>query len=156
MKRIPFLIGLLLLTFDGFAQTDHLPKHQIEIYKQLSRYYPGAGEVSINQDDKLTEILFNHIELNKQEKGVPLYWIRIYSDSGQGSRQEAYSIKAKFLRKYEGIINDVVYDNPNYKVYVGGYHTKSEALKLLFKIHRDFPTAFIVYDRIIFPELHMK
>jgi len=46
-----------------------------------------------------------------------------------------------------------VYDDPNFKVYIGGYRVKSEALKLLKTIQKDFPSAFIVYDIIDFPDL---
>ena len=83
--------------------------------------------------------------------GIPCYWIRIYSGSTHSARDEAYETKARFLKKYEGIRNDVIYDDPNFKVYIGGYRSKSETLKLLNKIKRDFPTAFIVYDIIDFP-----
>ena len=140
----------------GFTQAVHFQEYHIEIFEQLLNPVPGAGKVQIRQDEKLTEVLFNHIEQNKHERGIPMYWIRIYSDSGHGAREKAYSIKAKFLKNYESIDNNVVYDDPNYKIYVGGYRTKSEALKLLRKIHQDFPTAFIVYDHIIFPELHIR
>ena len=103
-------------------------------------------------DRKLDETLILYMEQNRKLGGIPSYWIRIYSGSSHVARQEAYDTKAKFLVKYEGIRNEVLYDDPNFKVYVGGYRTKSEALKLLRRIHRDFPTAFIVYDIIGFPQ----
>ena len=56
------------------------------------------------------------------------------------------------MQKYEGIRNDVIYDDPNFKVYIGGYRSKSETLKLLNILKKDFRTAFIVYDIIDFPE----
>ena len=52
----------------------------------------------------------------------------------------------------DDIRNIVKYDDPNFKVYIGGYRSKSETTKLLNIIKKDFPTAFIVYDIIDFPE----
>jgi hypothetical protein len=107
--------------------------------------------VKIIQERKLDELLILYMEQNRKLGGIPCYWIRIYSGSTHAARQEAYDTKARFMQKYESIRNEVRYDDPNFKVYVGGYRTKSEALKLLKKIQRDFRTAFIVYDIIDFP-----
>ena len=124
-----------------------------EIYVRLYEDRPGAGEINIIHDNKLNEILYKYAEINESKNGIPCYWIRIYSGSGHDSRERAYQMKAKFLKKYEGINNKVLYDDPNFKVYVGGYRIQSDALKLLKRIQRDFPSAFIVYDIIDFPDL---
>jgi len=146
------IIILIISTLFISAQVSSIPADQIEIYKSLFTRKPGEGEVKLIQDEKLGTILFNQIQLNKQDKDIPRYWIRIFSDSGHGSRERAYAAKARFLKKFEGIRNDVIYDDPNYKVYVGGYWTKSEALRILNELKPDFPGAFIIYDRVKFPE----
>ncbi len=122
------------------------------VFSKLFRNDSPAGEIRLIQEAKLDEILLLFMEQNRKLGGIPCYWIRIYSGSAHDSREEAYEIKAQFLKKYEGIRNDVIYDDPNFKVYIGGYRSKSEAQKVLNTIHRDFPTAFIVYDIIDFPD----
>ena len=146
-----FVLGFLPVS----VQSQHVPDPagQAYIYRSLTNDIPGYGTVVINQDEMLSQILHTHIQLNMGFPDIPRYWIRIFSDSGHGSREKAYAAKGVFLKKYEGIRNDVIYDNPNYKVYVGGYRSKSEALKLLKQIDNDFPYAFIIYDRISIPEL---
>jgi hypothetical protein len=146
-------IILLLIPVPVRSQSGHIRPGEIYIYRKLAADKPGYGKAVIHQDAKLAEILGTHIQRNEGMPDIPRYWIRIFSDSGHGSRERAYAAKGLFLRKYEGIRNDVIYDNPNYKVYVGGFRTKSEALKLLEQIKRDFPYAFIIYDRIALPEL---
>jgi hypothetical protein len=135
------------------AQVGGIQAEQIGIYKSLSDHRPGEGEVELIQDEKLGLILFDQIQANKQDKDIPRYWIRIFSDSGHGSRERAYVAKARFLKKFEGIRNDVIYDDPNYKVYVGGYWSKSEALRILYELKPEFPGAFIIYDRVEFPDM---
>ena len=134
------------------AQEYEQKESESPLFTQLFHPDNEAGEVHLMQEQRLDEILMLFMEQNRKMGGIPCYWIRIYSGSAHNSREEAYETKARFLRKYEGIRNDVIYDDPNFKVYIGGYRSKSETLKLLNTIKRDFPTAFIVYDVIDFPE----
>jgi hypothetical protein len=129
----------------------HQDEEESRLYQQLFHQGAAGSNVRIVQEKKLDEIMLNFIDQEKKLGGIPCYWIRIYSGSTHSARDEAYETKARFLKKYEGIRNDVIYDDPNFKVYIGGYRSKSETLKLLNKIKSDFPTAFIVYDIIDFP-----
>ena len=149
------LLGIISIIFPQAAHSQSVYKSskQQDIFSRLDEKRDGAGKITLHSDPKLNEILLKYIEINREKKGIPCYWIRIYSGSGHDSRDEAYQAKAKFLKKQEGIRNVVTYDEPNFKVYVGGYRIKSDALKLLQKIQRDFPSAFIVYDIIDFPDL---
>jgi len=134
------------------AQNHEPIEKESPIFEQLFSSGPRKEEVRIIQEEKLDEVLMLFMEENRKLNGIPCYWIRIYSGSAHDSREKAYETKARFLRKYDGIRNDVIYDDPNFKVYIGGYRSKSETLKLLNSIKKDFPTAFIVYDIIDFPE----
>ena len=150
-----YLYITLILSFLVLAVgAQEYPRTETEskIFSQLFFKETPGGEVKVIQEQKLDEILHMFMKQNRELEGIPCYWIRIYSGSAHNSREEAYKTKARFLRKYEGIRNDVIYDDPNFKVYAGGYRSKSETLKLLNKIKRDFPTAFIVYDLIDYPE----
>ena len=153
MRRSLYITLILsLLALSSGAQEYPPAETESNIFSQLFYAKTPGGEVQVIQEQKLDEILLNFMEQNRKLEGIPCYWIRIYSGSAHNSREEAYRTKARFLRKYEGIRNDVIYDDPNFKVYAGGYRSKSETLKLLNTIKRDFPTAFIVYDIIDFPE----
>ena len=152
VKSIGIILILNLLASGLQAQEIDQTEYESNLFDQLFRSAPGSPEVKIIQEKKLDELLIKYMEQNRKLEGIPSYWIRIYSGSSHEARQEAYDAKARFLKKYEGIRNEVRYDDPNFKVYIGGYRTKSEALKLLQRMRRDFPTAFIVYDIIDFPQ----
>jgi hypothetical protein len=152
--RIAILIIFVFITGQvAHSQSAYRASRQQDIFSLLAEKRQGAGDITIHSDPKLNESLLKYIEINREKNGIPCYWIRIYSGSGQNSRDEAYQVKAKFLNKQEGIKNIVTYDEPNFKLYVGGYRVKSDALKLLRNIQDDFPSAFIVYDIIDFPDL---
>lgn len=145
------LLFIIPLTVSASAQDGYRQEEESSLYQQLFPQDAAGGNVRIIQEKKLDEVMLRFMEQGRELGGIPCYWIRIYSGSSHSARDEAYEVKARFLQKYEGIRNDVIYDDPNFKVYIGGYRSKSEALKLLHKIKRDFPTAFIVYDVIDFP-----
>lgn len=149
---LPTLL-FLLSGVAGYAQSTGRMGNQPDIYQRIFANRTGDGEIEIIQDEKLDEILVRYIEINSLQSGIPCYWIRIYSGSGHDARERAYQTKGKFLKKYDGIKDKVVYDDPNFKVYIGGYRVKSEALKLLKLVQKDFPASFIVYDIIDFPDL---
>lgn len=151
-KNLVILLILSALIKPTQAQETPRIETGSEIYNNLFDENKEGGRVKIIQEAKLDEILYKFIGQNRKLEGIPCYWIRIYSGSSHNAREEAYKVKAKFLRNYEGIRNLVVYDDPNFKVYIGGYRSKSETLKLLNRIKRDFSTAFIVYDVIGFPQ----
>lgn len=151
-SRIGIIFIFSLLTSCLNAQEIDQTEYETNLFDNLFQSSPGSPEVKIIQERKLDEVLVLYMEQNRKLGGIPSYWIRIYSGSSHEARKEAYDTKAKFLKKYEGIRNGVTYDPPNFKVYVGGYRTKSEALKLLRRIQRDFSNPFIVYDIIVFPE----
>jgi hypothetical protein len=150
--KIPYLISLMFLLTD-FVINSQSTGTTDGIFNRLYEDRPGSGKISVVQDARLEEVLDEYIEINRQKNGIPAYWIRIYSGSGHDAREKAYQSKAKFLSKYEGIKDKVIYDNPNFKVYIGGYRVKSDALILLKIVQKDFPSAFIVYDIIDFPDL---
>jgi len=153
MKIYYLIIAIFLVTeFIAYSQTPVNMGVRDEIFIRLNKKQAGAGEITVVQDARLEEVLREYIKINQQKNGIPAYWIRIYSGSGHDAREKAYQTKAKFLSKYEGIKDKVVYDNPNFKVYLGGYRVKSEALRLLKTVQIDFPSAFIVYDIIDFPD----
>ena len=152
MKRAYFIILVIIsIASSTDAQDVDRKEEESRLYNQIFHQGAGGSNVRIVQEKKLDEVMLNFIEQGRELGGIPCYWIRIYSGSTHSARDEAYETKARFLKKYEGIRNDVIYDDPNFKVYIGGYRSKSETLKLLTKIKRDFPTAFIVYDVIDFP-----
>ena len=113
----------------------------------------NAGRLTVNQDERLNELVRRHISINKKEEGIQGYRIRIFSESGQGARPNATNVRARFFNKYPDIETYLVYDAPNFKVYVGDFRTRSEALKMQNKISRDYPYSFIISDRINFPPL---
>ena len=124
----------------------------VDIFANLESKKYGQGTVKIIQDDKIRGLVSVHLFTQAKMNGIMGYRISIYSNSGQEANKEADLTRAKFISRYEDVKSHKLFEYPFYKVYVGDFRTKSEALKFLKKIEYDFPNAFIRRDMISFPD----
>lgn len=115
---------------------------------ELQTDVKGQGHVRISQDARITALLEKHIRINKGHTTIPGYRIRIFSNSGKSAKGQALSRKSDFMAKYPNIPTYFLFKFPNYKVYIGDFRTRAEALKVYKQIIYDFPDSFIVNDRI--------
>ena len=94
------------------------------------------GRIKINQSNKLDSIIKLKKELNSKIQNLR---IQIYS----GDRENAEQIIQAFNEIFNDTTSDVIYETPNYKVWVGNYYTQLEADKRLIEIRKKFRSAFI-------------
>ncbi len=100
------------------------------------------GNVLITQDIRVFKIIKKHKDLNRDRfKG---WRVQIYFDSGQRAMKGAQNTKAKFLRAYSGKYRAYsTYDSPYYKILVGDFRTKAEAMYFKDKIKDSFPNSWV-------------
>lgn len=110
----------------------------------------GAADVEIFQSDSLMNAMQKHVAANSG-RTLSGYRVRIFFDN----RQSARVASEETLKRFESLYHDVVayrtYANPYFKVTVGDFRTKSEAMALLERIRYEFPSAFVVKENISFP-----
>lgn len=93
------------------------------------------GVVTIEQDSDITKLL----EYKKDVKTTDLFRIQL----DFGSRSKAMALEQKFLNTFSQWPTDVVYETPNYKVWVGNFSTRLEADIALLKIKKKFSKAMV-------------
>ncbi len=144
MKRT---FGLLVLLWSlqlvGFAQVGGA------VVKDTLRF----GEVILVQDPGVTRIVEREVTVNRRKGGIDGYRIQIFFNSGRKAREEALKTKADFLSGHPDIPVYIVYHAPFYKVRVGNFRSKDEALGVFHQLRKHYPSAYIVKDVIPFPEL---
>ncbi|WP_091421091.1 SPOR domain-containing protein [Formosa sp. Hel1_31_208] len=119
MKINKLKITILFLAFFGMANL------------ALSQ----EGTVTIDQDNDITKLL----EYKKDVKTVDLYKIQL----DFGSRSEAISLRETFQSAFSQWPSELVYETPNYKVWVGNFSTRLEADIALLKIKKKFSKAMV-------------
>ncbi|MBQ8062198.1 MAG: SPOR domain-containing protein [Bacteroidales bacterium] len=159
MKRIIVTaLAALLMAFSMAAQTESVPAQGAaldstlvgkNIFSLLPSKSKGAkANVSVHQSDNIMKALNNQIASNSSRK-VSGYRVRIFNDNKQTSRGASEAALNRFKGMYPGIAAYRTYSNPFFKVTVGDFRTKSEAMQLLQQIKGSFPSAFIVKESAI-------
>ena len=121
---------------------------QQDIFARLKTQGQNDAVINVIQDNDIVITLNFHLTQQKAMNGVKGYRISIYLGSGQEASKNADMVKAKFISKHEDIASYKVFVYPFYNIHVGNFRTKSEALKFLEVIQKEYPDAFIREDVI--------
>ena len=117
------------------------------IFTVLAR---DAKDMTITQDPGIVTAMSSHVASNRR-KQMSGYRIRIFFDNKQNSRGASEAAMRRFQDAFPGIPAYRSFTSPHFKVTVGDFRTKSEALRLLQRVKGMFPSAFIVKESINYP-----
>jgi len=147
--RILFLFFVSLFTSQVvFAQeinSEEIPEDSTRI--------AILDELDVNCDSRLDKMLKWQIEKNKKMEGMEGFRVEIFFSSQMDAKEKSLAIKTEFLSEYPDYAVHIKFVAPNFRVRIGDFRTKNEALKLYKMIQDDYPAAFIVPDVINFPLL---
>ena len=144
-----FIYILVFQIFTAYSQSYSTSGYLSDPLQRLSIYQDNNSQVTINLDSLIKKNYYKLILYSRKNPGAIGYQIRIFSGSGPRAKDQAEKARSVFLSKYEGVRDTLVYDTPDYKVYVGDCRTQSNVLKLFNRVKDDFPNAFIAYPRKI-------
>jgi hypothetical protein len=105
---------------DNIAVTDSLETE--------SDFMNIIGTLDIRQDIRLEKILGWQIENNKILDGTDGFRVEIFFSSAMNAREQALNKKREFLSRYPGYNVHIIFSAPNFKVRVGDFRSKNEAL----------------------------
>ncbi len=109
----------------------------------------GPG-VTVNQSRTMRSALDSYVSKNAAKK-LSGFRIRVYFDNGQSARARSESIARSISNAYPGIGVYRTFESPNFKVSVGDFRTKDEALKVYHALKATYPTAIILKETINYP-----
>lgn len=110
----------------------------------------GQADVNVYQSDAIGQAMQEHMDANAG-RTLGGYRVRIFFDNKQSARVASEEAIKKFESLYHDVVAYRTYANPYFKVTVGDFRTKSEAMALLERIRYEFPSAFVVKENISFP-----
>lgn len=110
----------------------------------------AVATVNVHQSDTLSASLKEHVAANAA-RTMNGYRVRIFFDNKQTARVASEETLKRFESMYHDVVAYRTYANPYFKVTVGDFRTKSEAMALLERIRYEFPSAFVVKENISFP-----
>ena len=152
MKRfigILFLFVLVILPLsaqdievrDSVVQT----KEKQMTYRELVNYLGS----SVIMSDSLSLAMDKQVDRNQgRNANVTGYKLRIYFDNAQNARIKSEMIVDTFSYYYPNIPVYRSYVNPYFKVTVGNFRTKTDAMRFMDAIKHQYPTVFLVREPI--------
>lgn len=164
MKTTYFILALLLVVgtataqrekrsdrLEQPAQSDTLTIKSDTIVINKGAATPTNGSITCEAKGDAKAILDKALY-----KGTPFvegFRIVIFMGNEQGARSEAAATQAGFRKQFPGQSVYLSYENPYFKVIVGAYPTKEEAVLELGHIRKIYPKAFIMHDKIPISQL---
>ena len=109
----------------------------------------GPG-IQVQQTDATRQALANYIDANAK-KPITGYRIRVFYDSGQSARSRSEAIERSLRQQYKKVGVYRSFESPNYKVTIGDFRTRDEALQIYNALKGTYPTAFIIKESINYP-----
>ena len=160
MKRIIIIAVLACLSlFHAAAQVDSVFVKEAEldstlygknIFSVISQREAGQGTVTIDQPGTLVSAMATHKTRNAS-KQINGYRVRIFFDNSRNARGVSEQVAGQFSALYPLVAVYREYENPYFKVTVGNFRTKADATRFLNAIKGQFPSGFIVRERITYP-----
>jgi len=131
MKKCTIVILMILCAIKGISQ----------------------GNVVIHADPRIDTLIQRSLALAEQESIVQGFRIQLYSGS---NRQMANQIKSQFMQSYSQYRAYMTYSQPYFRIRVGDFRNRAEALYLLSLLKQDtrFKAIMLVSDKIEFPPLY--
>jgi hypothetical protein len=106
-----------------------------------------------HEDIRVEKLLQLHIAYNTAFPVMPGYRIQLFMESGNTALEKAEQVTAKFEEKHGNIPAYITFGEPYYRVRIGDFRTRLEAIKFLNMIQRSYPQAWVVKDKINYPSL---
>ena len=75
--------------------------------------------------------------------------VQVYNGN---QRAKATELRTEVLQKFPHTSAYIIYQQPNFKLRLGDFKTRIEAMKLLDAVRHDYAQAFIVKDDVKLPE----
>lgn len=96
------------------------------------------GRVVVNQPDVIPQLLEKKTEMVQDGVIGDRYRIQLFS----GDNNQASKVIKEYRAMYPEWSSTIVYETPNYKVWVGNFRTSLEADRALTEVKKSFPAAF--------------
>ena len=108
------------------------------------------GSVHIYDDPAINEILYAKKDLAPDDWQLSGFRIQLYMGA---DRKQALAIKAEMLTMYPGTPIYMDYEQPYFKIRIGDFRNRFEAIKLFHDLQAKFKNISIVPDKIKYPAI---
>ena len=108
--------------------------------------------VEVRQSDAVRSAFENYKEGNRERK-ITGYRVRIFFDNSQEARVRSEAVAREFAAEHPDVKVYRSHINPYFKVTVGDFRSRIEAMAFAKTISDKYPSVFLVRESIQYPEI---
>jgi hypothetical protein len=121
-------------------------------FSSVSAQYTTDPEI-LSDDLAIDSLLKLHKTYNAKYKNISGFRIQIFKGSGNSSLANARLLAEEFSEKNQNTPTYLSFQEPYYRIRVGDFRSRLDAINFLTSIKDDYPSAFVIQDNIEFIEL---
>ena len=123
----------------------NLSKHNLLYFFILSSFFcftsnGQENKTTISVDPKIDQLLKEKRKLNTGLFLNEGYKIQIF----YGNSEESKKKLIEFKKEFKDLDGTIIFNSPNYKVWIGNFKTRIEVEKAMVDIKKKYPTALII------------
>lgn len=112
------------------------------------------GKVTVIKDPRIDTLIALRLALSKSPNNnttvTPAatgngYRVQFFTSP---NRNDVYNAQSKFKELYPDLKTYIIYSEPNFKIRAGDFRTRLEAVRLMEQLRSQFPTLFIIAEKI--------
>ncbi len=118
----------------------------------INLVYAQSGDVQIIKDNRINALIDKQsaVVAPAVRPQISGYRIQLFFDSDRSKINDA---KGRFISRFSKIDTYITRANPNYILKAGDFRTRLEAERIKAEIEAEFPTSFVVKEKINLPRL---
>ena len=98
------------------------------------------SNLNVNQDPKFEQLLNDKRKSNTNLSYSDRYKIQIFN----GASESAKKTLNEFRQEFKNTDGTIIFNTPNYKVWVGNFRTRMEAERNLVEIKKKYKNVFLI------------
>ena len=123
----------------------NLSKHNLLYFFILSSFLclssrAQDGKTNVSVDPKIDQLLKEKRKLNTGLFLNEAYKIQIFYGNSEDSKKKLQ----EFKREFKNLDGTIIFNSPNYKVWIGNFKTRIEVERAMVDIKKKYPTALII------------
>ncbi len=114
--------------------------------------FSQEGKIEIIEDSRINALIESQSDIPQNEINPQIdgYRIQLFFDNDKSLINDK---RAYFISKFPDIDTYINYTAPNFFLKVGDFRSRLEAEKIKAEIEAEFPTSFIIKEKINLPRL---
>jgi hypothetical protein len=115
-------------------------------------FFTQKGHVEIIKDSRIDDLIKQEGAIIPPATSPQMigYRIQLFFDNDKNAVDEA---RARFINSFPKVDTYVNFNAPNYFLKVGDFRTQNDAEKIKTAIDNQFPTSFIIKEKINLPRI---